>query len=94
MAVRLRLKRMGRTHRSFYRVNAVEGRTPRDGKVLEELGWYDPANPDPQRQVSLKLDRIEHWIKAGAQPSETVADLIKKAGLAVAMPGDEAQPKG
>lgn len=72
---------MGRTHRSFFRLSAVDSRRPRDGKVLEELGWYDPASKDPEQQVNLKLDRIEHWLKVGAQPSETVADLLKKQGV-------------
>ena len=83
MAVRLRLKRMGRRHRSFFRLNAIDSRAPRDGKVLERLGWYDPANRDPDKQVDLKIDRIRYWLSVGAQPSETVADLLKCHGVAV-----------
>jgi small subunit ribosomal protein S16 len=75
---------MGRTHRSFFRLSAVDSRRPRDGRVLEELGWYDPAGKDPEKQVNLKLERIEHWLKVGAQPSETVADLLKRHGVDVA----------
>ena len=86
MAVRLRLKRMGRRHRSSFRINAVDSRRPRDGKVLEELGWYDPASRDPEKQVSLKVDRIKYWLSVGAQPSETVADLLKRHGVAAAKP--------
>ena len=81
MAVRIRLKRLGRRHRPFYRVTAVDRKKPRDGRVLEELGFYDPMNPDPAKQVSLKSDRIAYWISVGAQPSDTVRGLIKRNGL-------------
>ena len=80
MAVRLRLKRMGRTHRSFFRLNAMDGRAPRDGKVIEQLGWYDPCNKDPDKQVELNMERIQYWLSVGAQPSDTVADLLKRYG--------------
>ncbi len=78
MAVRIRLKRFGRRHKSFYRVAAVDSRRPRDGRVIEELGWYDPEAKDPSKQVSLKSERIQYWLSVGAQPSETVAGLIKR----------------
>ncbi|NLW85466.1 MAG: 30S ribosomal protein S16 [Planctomycetes bacterium] len=81
MAVRLRLKRFGRRHRSFFRVSAMDVRSPRDGRVIEELGWYDPQAKEPQSQLSLNRERIEHWLKAGAQPSETVADLLRRQGI-------------
>lgn len=79
--VRIRMKRMGRTHRPFYRINAVEKREKRDGKVLENLGWYDPIATDADKQVHLKAERIKHWLGAGAQPSDTVMDLLAKHGL-------------
>lgn len=79
--VRLRLKRMGRTHRPFYRLNAVDKRTQRDGKIIENLGWYDPVAKDSSKQVELKVDRIKHWLSVGAQPSETVADLLAKHNI-------------
>ncbi len=81
MAVKLRLKRFGRTHRSFYRVNAVDSRTPRDGRVIEELGWYDPQAKDAGKQLDLNRERIEYWLSLGAQPTETVASLLKKQGI-------------
>ncbi len=81
MAVKLRLKRMGRTHRAFFRLNAMDSRAPRDGRVLEELGYYDPANRDPEQQVKLDGDRIRYWLSVGAQPSNTVRDLLKKNGI-------------
>lgn len=77
--VRIRLKRMGRRNRPFYRVNAVERRCKRDGKVIENLGWYDPVSTNPDRQYFLKSDRIKHWLSQGAQPSDTVNDLLAKA---------------
>lgn len=81
MAVRLRLKRFGRRHRSFFRVNAMDVRSPRDGRIIEELGWYDPHAKEPQSKVSLNRERIEHWLKSGAQPSETVRNLLRSQGI-------------
>ena len=79
--VRIRMTRRGRTHRPFYRINAVEKRTQRDGKILEYLGWYDPCAKDEAKQLMIKEDRIKHWISQGAQPSETVSDLLAKNGV-------------
>ena len=73
----LRLKRMGRTHRPFYRLNAMDRRSPRNGRVIEELGWYDPVAAD-DRQLSFKLDRVNYWLSVGAQPSKTVASLLRR----------------
>jgi small subunit ribosomal protein S16 len=81
MAVKLRMKRMGRNHRPFYRLNAVDSRSPRDGRVIEELGFYDPANRDAAKQFVAKLDRCKYWLDQGAIPSETVSSMLKKAGL-------------
>ena len=75
----IRLKRFGRKHRPFFRLAAMDKRAPRNGRVIEELGWYDPIAPE-EKQVSLKVDRIDYWLSVGAQPSETVANLLKKAG--------------
>ncbi len=82
MALRLRLKRFGRRHQSFYRVAAMDIRSPRDGRVIEELGWYDPEAEDPDKQLSLNRERIEYWLGVGAQPSETVRNLIRRQGIA------------
>jgi small subunit ribosomal protein S16 len=76
--VRLRFKRMGRRHRPFYRLNAMDQRSPRDGRVIENLGWYDPITKDETKQVSLNVERIKHWLSVGAQPSDTVADLLAR----------------
>lgn len=73
----LRLKRFGRTHRPFFRLVVMDRRSPRNGRVIEELGWYDPIAPD-DRQLSIKTDRADYWLSVGAQPSRTVATLLKK----------------
>lgn len=79
--VRIRMKRMGRRHRPFYRINAVEKRTQRDGRVLENLGWYNPVEPNVEKQVELQVEKIQEWLAKGAQPSDTVADLLAKHGV-------------
>ena len=78
VAVRLRLKRMGRRHRPFYRVAAMDSRTQRDGRVIDELGHYDPLAEDERQQLVLKLDRIDHWLSVGALPTDTVKRLIER----------------
>jgi len=75
----LRLKRFGRRHRPFYRLCAMDRRVAANGKAIEELGWYDPIGPE-DKQVNLKVDRINYWLSKGAQPSRTVASLLRKAG--------------
>ncbi len=81
MAVKLRLKRMGRSHAAFYRLNAIDSRSPRDGRVIEELGHYDPRNKEKEKQFVAKLDRCRYWLDVGAVPSETVSSLLKKSGV-------------
>jgi small subunit ribosomal protein S16 len=81
MAVKLRMTRMGRRHRPFFRLNAVESRTPRDGRILEKLGHYDPLEKDASKARVLNLDRIQFWLKAGAVPSDTVAEMLAKVGI-------------
>ncbi|HEY1685470.1 MAG TPA: 30S ribosomal protein S16 [Tepidisphaeraceae bacterium] len=81
MAVKLRLKRFGRSNHAFFRLNAIDSRTPRDGRVIEELGFYDPKNKDQAKQFLAKIDRCKYWLDNGAVPSETVSSLLKKNGL-------------
>jgi small subunit ribosomal protein S16 len=81
MSVKLRLKRMGRSNRSFFRLNAIDSRSPRDGRVIEELGHYDPRDKDQAKQFVAKLDRCRYWLDHGAVPSETVSSLLKKSGI-------------
>jgi len=61
----------------------MDGRSPRDGRVIEELGWYDPQAREADKQVSLKRERIEYWLSKGAQPSDTVRQLLKRQGIEV-----------
>ena len=74
------MKRMGRTHRPFYRICATDRRTPRDGRVIEELGTYDPSVSDTNARCTLKSARVDYWLSVGAQPSDKVRVLIKKFG--------------
>jgi len=78
--VRIRMKKLGRKHRPFFRICAMDARVPRDGRVLEELGTYDPMVPETDARVKLNSERIDYWISVGAQPSEKVGVLIKKYG--------------
>jgi len=79
MAVKIRLQRGGATHAPYYRVVVADGRFPRDGRFVEKLGIYDPKNSDASKQLSLELDRVDYWLGVGAQPSDTVRSLIKRA---------------
>jgi small subunit ribosomal protein S16 len=74
------MKKLGRKHRPFFRICAIDSRQPRDGKVLEELGTYDPMIGDTDARVVLKTDRLSYWLGVGAQPSEKVKVFIKKYG--------------
>jgi small subunit ribosomal protein S16 len=72
---------MGRTNHPFFRLNAIDSRSPRDGRVIEQLGTYDPRNKDQGKQFAANLDRCRYWLDVGAIPSETVSSLLKKSGL-------------
>ncbi|MCS7304060.1 MAG: 30S ribosomal protein S16 [Thermoguttaceae bacterium] len=80
MGVRIRMKRMGRRHRPFFRICATDSRRPRDGRVLEVIGTYDPMVPDTDARVVWNLERLQYWLSVGAQPTEKVKVLIKKYG--------------
>ena len=69
---------MGRKHRPYFRIVAIDSRQPRDGRIIEELGSYDPTIKDTDARVQLKPDRIKYWMGVGAKPSERVAVLLKK----------------
>ena len=78
MAVKIRLKRMGKIRAPYYRIVVADSRYPRDGRFIEEIGTYNPVvNP---AELKVDVDRAQAWIKTGAQPTETVRDLLKKAG--------------
>jgi small subunit ribosomal protein S16 len=74
------MKKMGRKHRPFFRICAVDSRSPRDGSVLEELGTYDPLIPDVDARVLLNVDRLDYWLSVGAKPSVNVNVFVKKYG--------------
>ena len=80
MAVKIRLKRMGAKKKPFYRVVVADSRAPRDGRFIEELGYYNPLT-DPA-EVKIDAEKAEKWLMNGAQPTETVKALLKKAGIA------------
>eukprot|EP00899_Mesostigma_viride_P020034 jgi/Mesvir1/28031/Mv04637-RA.1 len=82
MVVRLRLARFGRRYFPFYRIFAADARAPRDGKHLEVLGHYNPIpEPDGKKHMALHHDRVKYWLSVGAQPTDTVAYLLSRAGL-------------
>jgi len=80
VAVRIRLKKMGRKARPFFRVCAMNQQSPRDGRAIEELGTYDPMVPETDARAILNGERITYWLSVGAQPSQKVSTLIKKYG--------------
>jgi small subunit ribosomal protein S16 len=79
MAVRIRLRRMGAKKRPFYRLVVADGRAPRDGRFIEILGYYNPC-VEPN-ELKIDSDRANHWLRCGAQPSETAAALLKRQGI-------------
>lgn len=76
--VRIRMKRLGRTHRPFYRVSVMDIRKARDGESIEDIGTYDPMVHDKAKRFAIKLDRYDYWLGVGAQPSDNVRNLVKK----------------
>ncbi|ABS34418.1 30S ribosomal protein S16 [Clostridium botulinum] len=81
MAVKMRLKRMGAKKAPFYRVVVADSRSPRDGRFVEEIGYYNPIT-EPST-IKLDEEKVQKWIKNGAQPTDTVKKLIEKAGISV-----------
>ncbi len=79
MAVKMRLKRMGSKKAPFYRVVVADSRYPRDGRFIEEVGTFNPLM-DPA-EIKLDAEKVQKWLKNGAQPTDTVKALIKKAGI-------------
>lgn len=80
MPVRIRMKRIGAKNSPVFRIVVADGRSPRDGKFIEEIGTYNPRQKGDN--VKMNLDRINYWVSKGAQPSDTVASFIKKASKA------------
>lgn len=79
MAVKIRLKRMGANKRPFYRIVVADSRAPRDGRFIEEIGYYNPIS-EP-KQIKIDNEKAEKWLKNGAQPTNTVRDLFKENGI-------------
>lgn len=79
--VRLRFQRTGRHNSPAYRLAAIDGRVRRDGPCLENLGWFNPLEKDPAKQMVINEERIKYWLSVGAKPSHTVEDLLAKRNL-------------
>jgi len=78
MAVKIRLKRMGMKKKPFYRVVVSDARSPRDGRFIEEIGYYDPMTKPAE--IKVNNERAQYWLGVGAQPTDTVRILLKKSG--------------
>jgi small subunit ribosomal protein S16 len=87
--VRIRLRRQGAKKQPSYRVVVADQHSPRDGRILENIGFYNPTT-DPET-ISIDAERASYWLSVGAQPSETVARLLKKQGVLVPVTGSAAQ---
>ena len=79
MAVKIRLRRTGRTKQPYYRIVVADSRSPRDGRFIEIVGQYAPRQGETA--LNLKADRVNHWLDNGAQPTDTVRSLLRKAGV-------------
>ncbi|MFO0952237.1 MAG: 30S ribosomal protein S16 [Isosphaeraceae bacterium] len=86
--VRIRMKSFGRRHRPFFRICAMDARTPRDGRAIEELGHYDPMVRNTEARTVLNVNRIRYWLSVGAQPSEKVQALLNRYGVTKPAPGE------
>ena len=82
MATAIRLKKTGRTNDPSFRVVVIDSRKKRDGRETEVIGWYDPKAKDANKQVSIDRERAKHWLGCGAQPTETVRNLLKRLEIA------------
>ena len=76
--VKIRLSRFGRRNRPFYRIHVFDSRVRRDGRAIEQLGWYDPMSQDDSRHSTLNVERARYWLGVGAAPTATVHDLFKR----------------
>ncbi|MCI6737201.1 30S ribosomal protein S16 [Intestinibacter sp.] len=79
MAVKIRLKRMGANKKPFYRIVVADSRAPRDGKFIEEIGYYNPVS-EP-KQIKINDEKANKWLKVGAQPTDTVKKLLQSQGI-------------
>lgn len=103
MAIKIRLARGGSKKRPFYRIVAADSRMPRDGRFIEKLGTYDPLLPkDSEDRVKMDLERVQHWLSQGAQPTDRISRMLEAAGvmpkkeranMQKAQPGKKAQER-
>ncbi len=89
MALKIRLKQLGRRNRPFYRLVVTDVRAPRDGKAVEIVGWYNPHEKTEDKLLSVKADRVQHWVNLGAELSDSAEALIKKAAPELIKAKDE-----
>lgn len=78
MALKIRLRQQGRTNRAFYRLVVTDARSPRDGKYIEALGWYNPIEDADDKKLAIKTDRIQHWLSVGAQLTDNAESLVRR----------------
>lgn len=83
MSVKIRMKRFGRTNRPEFRIVATDTHSPRDGSIIENLGFYHPLERDAAKVLSMNEERVKYWLSVGAQPSETITSILKKRGITI-----------
>jgi small subunit ribosomal protein S16 len=81
MSVKIRMSRQGRRHRPFFRINVIDSRTPRDGRIVEKLGHYDPLEKSTEKNIVLDLERVKYWLDKGAIPSDAVSEILLRKGI-------------
>lgn len=79
MAVKLRLRRIGKKKQPYYRIVAADSKSPRDGRFLETIGFYDPARETLDQKLRISKEKLELWLKKGAQPTESLQKILKRA---------------
>lgn len=93
MSLKIRLARAGAKKRPFYKIVVADSRSPRDGRFIERIGFYNPKAAESEQKFRLALDRVEHWVNQGAQPSDAVRKLIKRGKAEVSGKQQEAPAK-
>jgi small subunit ribosomal protein S16 len=83
MAVKIRMKKFGRKNRPEFRIVATDTRSPRDGSIIENLGFYHPLEKEAEKVLRMNDDRVKYWLSVGAQPSETLVSILKRRGIAI-----------
>jgi small subunit ribosomal protein S16 len=81
MSVKIRMSRQGRRHRPFFRINVIDGRSPRDGRIVEKLGHYDPLEKNAEKEIILDIERVKYWLDKGAVPSDAVSEILLRKGI-------------